>query len=92
MTSELGQISFYLAKKEHDFFSVIEDEKLQEESDNFKIREFQVNDVKIKFFCMQSSVSNKDNPPWLDFVNEQLSSDEDKIYFETFSRRPSGLL
>ncbi|MFI0416199.1 MAG: DUF6119 family protein [Candidatus Thiodiazotropha sp.] len=92
MASELGQISFYLSKENNTFASVLLDEKLPAEGDNFKVREFSVNDVPVKFFCIQSSTTKPENPPWLNFVNEQLDKAEEKIYFETFSKRPSGLL
>jgi uncharacterized protein (TIGR04141 family) len=91
MATELGQISFYLAKEGNNFESVIQKDKTEPEGENFKIREFEVEDTPVKFFCIQSATSKTDNPPWLDFVNHKLD-DQDKIYFKTFSKRPSGLL
>jgi uncharacterized protein (TIGR04141 family) len=92
MISELGQISFYLAKDGNDFESVIRKDKIQPENENFKIREFEVDKISIKFFCIQSATSKPENPPWLDFVNHRLGDDQEKIHFETYSKRPSGLL
>lgn len=89
MSSELGQISFYLAKEGNNFDSVTKEDSIQSESNIFKIREFDVDDASMKFFCVQKTVSNSENPPWLDFINERI---EDKIYFDTFNKRPSGLL
>lgn len=89
MASDLGHISFYLAKEGNNFDSVIKADQLLPESDNFKIREFEVADARIKLFCMQNATSKEDNPPWLDFINQQLES---KIHFKTYSKRPSGLL
>jgi len=92
MASELGQISFYLAKEGNSFNSVIKEDNLQLEDDNFKIREFEIDGTPIKFFCRQTTTSKPENPPWLDFVNDKLVGGENKIHFDTFSRRPSGLL
>lgn len=92
MASELGQISFYLSKEGNTFTSVVFDEKLQEDSETFKTREFEVSETPVKFFCIQSTTVKSENPPWLDFVNEQVGADANKINFETFNKRPSGLL
>ncbi|MCL4707816.1 TIGR04141 family sporadically distributed protein [bacterium] len=92
MAKELGQISFYLAKEGNDFDSVIKEDSLQPESENFKIREFNVDNASLKFFCMQKAISKSENPPWLDFINERLDGSENKIHFDTFSKRPSGIL
>jgi len=92
MAKELGQISFYLAKEGNDFDSVIKEDSLLPESDSFKIREFEFNNASLKFFCIQKTVSKQENPPWLDFINEKLDGRENRIHFDTFSKRPSGLL
>lgn len=92
MASELGQISFYLAKEGNDFDSVIKEDNLCPESDSFKIREFEVDDTPVKFFCEQTTTVKHDNPPWLDFINEKIVDGEDKVHFDTYSKRPSGLL
>lgn len=91
MTQELGQISFYLAKSGNSFDSVIDSQKVKAESDSFKIRTFEIGEAKFKFFCEQST-STKPNPPWLDFINEKLEPSENKIIFDSYSRRPSGTL
>ncbi|MDH5691715.1 MAG: TIGR04141 family sporadically distributed protein [Gammaproteobacteria bacterium] len=92
MASELGQISFYLAKEGNDFDSIIKEDNLRPESDNFKIREFEVDGIPAKFFCEQTTTNKPENPHWLDFINEKIVDGEDKVHFETYSKRPSGLL
>jgi uncharacterized protein (TIGR04141 family) len=92
MASELGQISFYLAKVGSDFNGVIKEEKLPPESDKFKIREFEVDGTAVKFFCEQKTTKKSDNPPWLDFINEKIANEDEKVNFDTISKRPSGLL
>lgn len=92
MAKELGTISFYLAKNGQSFSSVTKKDLNLDERDNFKVRHFSIDDTEIVFFCEQSCISKKDNPPWLDFVNEKLPSDMEQIHFETFTKRVSGLL
>ena len=89
--NELNQISFYLAKDGETFDTVINKERLRGESDKFKIREFQVESREIKFFCFLSDTSKSDNPNWLDFINEELTENE-QLNFRTTSIRPNGLL
>lgn len=92
MADGLGQISIYLAKEGKSFEDVVDPDKVPLENEVFKIREFEVGTHPVKFFCKQSTTSKPDNPPWLDFVNDQLGDEAQKIYFATFSKRPSGLL
>ncbi|KQC06301.1 MAG: hypothetical protein APR62_08080 [Smithella sp. SDB] len=92
MASELGQISFYLAKEGKDFNGVIKEDNLSSESDTFKIREFEIDGIAVKFFCEQAITINSEDPPWLDFINEKIVNSKDKVHFDTFSKRPSGLL
>ncbi|WP_229652447.1 hypothetical protein, partial [Vibrio parahaemolyticus] len=64
-------------------------EKILPVSDNFQIRDFKVQDVDVRFYCMLSE-SSSGNPPWLDFINQKL--DGKTIQYPSYSRRPSGLL
>lgn len=91
MVEEIGQVSFFLAKKSNDFDSVLKKEKLKDDGPTFKIRPFTIDDVQILFICAQSFTSKDENPPWVDFVNEQLTEDK-KVFFKTKSQRPSGVL
>ena len=92
MVNELGQISIYLAKEGKGFEGVVDEDKVPSEGDTFKVREFQVDGHPVKFFCKQTITSKQENPPWLDFVNDKLSGDSQKIHFETYGKRPCGLL
>ncbi len=92
MGNELGKISIYLAKEGASFDDVIDESKISIETENFKIREFEVNGHSAKFFCKQTTIEKKKNPPWLNFVNEKLESDENKINFYPSSKRCNGLL
>ncbi|ELB2136851.1 DUF6119 family protein [Vibrio parahaemolyticus] len=89
MLIELGQVSFYLAKPKNTMDSVLDFEKILPVSDNFQIRDFKVQDVDIRFYCMLSE-SSSGNPPWLDFINQKL--DGKTIQYPSYSKRPSGLL
>jgi uncharacterized protein (TIGR04141 family) len=91
MATELGKISIFLAKNGMTFEDVIDERKVSNESDSFKIREFEVENCPVKFFCKQQVIEKHKNPPWLDFLNEQLDFDK-KVNFKTNSSRPSGLL
>jgi len=92
MNSELGKISIYLAKEGTTFNDVVDDNKISAENENFKIREFEVNGHQVKFFCKQTITVKKENPHWLNFVNEKLERDDRKIYFYPSSKRSNGLL
>ncbi|WP_065327130.1 DUF6119 family protein [Tritonibacter mobilis] len=91
MSEEIGQISIYLAKENNTFESVLQDEKVEVEGDYFKTRKFSLDDHNAVFYCRQMR-SEKPNPPWLDFVNEQIEEPEQKVNFASLSVRPSGVL
>lgn len=91
MAEELGKISIYLAKDGNTFDSVLQNEHIVEESDEFKIRTFESDGAICKFYCLQTTTA-KPSPPWLDFINEKIDTPEDKLSFDSFNRRPSGLL
>lgn len=91
MAEELGKITLFLSKPDKQFADVIDLEKIhQVESENKKIRDFDVAGRRCKFYCRQYT-SSDDNPLWLDFINSSLGDDE-RVDFDTFSKRPSGLL
>ncbi len=88
----LGKVTIYLSKDGKGFDDVVDVEKIPSvETGSFKIRHFSVNQFNIKFFCQKVFINSHDNPPWLDFVNESLSSEEE-VNFNTSSERGSGLL
>lgn len=92
MASELGQISFYLAKFDEEFDSIIKAKNLPVESETFQIRNFNVGENSARFYCIHNTRKKSDNPPWLTFINQQLNSRDSCINFDTYTRRPSGLL
>ena len=91
MSQELGRISFYLAKDKNTFDSVLKESKLPEQNDDFQIRSFEIDEVEARFLCIRTQ-SNKPNPPWIDFVNDQLDGEEEKLDFPSYSHRPSAVL
>ena len=91
MVEEIGQISFFLAKESNDLDSVLKKENMKSDGPNFKIRHFTFDDVQVVFICIQKITSKDENPPWIDFVNQQLEDDKN-ILFKTKSSRPSGVL
>lgn len=91
MADELGKITLFLSKSNNTFEDVVDYEKLpQQESEVNKIKEFEVEERACKFYCRQVSKSD-DNPVWLDFVNQSLD-EENQVNFNTYIKRPSGLL
>lgn len=92
MAKELAQISIFLAKPGETFESVLYTEKLPEPGDTFVTRSFDHGGATVQFLCEQSTVLVNQNPPWLDFVNEALEEPEQQIEFDTYLRRPLGLL
>ncbi|GGZ01238.1 DUF6119 family protein [Shewanella fodinae] len=92
MDCELGKITLYLSRSSKSFQDVVDHKKIRErDSVNFKVRSFQVEGVDCKFYCEQVINHASDAPPWLDFINENLS-DGDLVDFKPKSERPSGLL
>jgi len=91
MAQELGKITLYLSKSGQTFESVIEQDKIPNESSSFQVRIFNTNDCDCKFFCQQVTTNHSDNPTWLDFVNEKVA-EEESLNFSTKTERPSGLL
>jgi hypothetical protein len=63
MASELGKISIYLAKEGKTFADVIDEAKLPNESDHFKIRDFEVDGYPVRFFCKHATTVKPENPP-----------------------------
>jgi uncharacterized protein (TIGR04141 family) len=88
MTDELGTISFRLAKKGVDFSTALIGHA--DGTGKYHKRTFQVADASVLFVYFESN-STKSNPPWLDFINNQLG-DEERLNFSTTSVRANGLL
>lgn len=92
MGNGLGKISIYLAKEGKSFDDVIDKSKLPIGNNNLKIREFEVNSIPVMFYCRHTVTASQHNPPWIEFVNEQLNIENQKIHFSSYSERPNGLL
>ncbi len=85
---EISQVSFFLAKPENTFDTVLDAEAKAEERDEFSQLEIEVGDASCRFIYFETT-SHKKNPKWLDFVNTQI---EDKFSFSAVSKNPNGLL
>lgn len=85
---EISQVSFFLAKLESTFDTVLDGEAKPEERDEFSQLEIEVGDASCRFIYFETTSHNK-NPKWLDFVNTQI---EDKFSFSAVSKNPNGLL
>jgi uncharacterized protein (TIGR04141 family) len=84
---DIAQISFYLAKPNQTFATVLSSDKegAREAAKQF---DFQVEGAPCRFYYFQTN-SKKSNPPWLDFVNDKLP---DRISFRASSESPNGIL
>ena len=91
MSEEIGHISLYLAKEGTSFDSIVKAQNVREEGEDFKIRNIQFDDCEIRFYYFQTKTP-KSTPPWLEFVNTRISSNNERITFSTLSQRPNGLL
>lgn len=85
---EISQVSFFLAKPENTFDTVLDAEAKPEEHDEFSQLEIEVGGASCRFIYFETT-SHKKNPKWLDFVNTQA---EDKFSFSAVSKNPNGLL
>src|ERR1700744_5899589 len=88
--TEIAHISFYLGKKSNTVESVLDYKTHSLELKNAKVTKFQANQTNCHFLYFIKKTS-KTNPPWLDFINEQLS-DEDAVQFQASSQSPNGIL
>lgn len=87
---DIAQISLYLAKEEADFASVINDDFAITKKPAFKERLFNVGDASCKFMYFET-FSSKENPPWLEFINEQIPEGKE-IAFEANTKSANGVL
>ncbi len=92
MDKKMAKISFFLGKEGQDFKSIVKEKKIPGETELFKIRDIEVDGISVRFFCGNMKKYDSKNPIWLDFINEKIEDDSDKINFATSVLRPSGLL
>lgn len=86
---ELGQISLYLAKEGTPFESVIDFDTLAKRHQSTE-HQFDVDDAVCRFIYFETS-TKKANPPWLDFMNVQISATDQKS-FAAWSHSANGIL
>src|SRR5476649_2560644 len=87
---EIAQISFFLARENKKADSIFDQKK--DVLKNLSAREFRfsINETDCQFIYFESSTI-KSNPPWLNFINEKLPTDEAPI-FSSKSKSPNGIL
>ncbi|ESX29455.1 MULTISPECIES: DUF6119 family protein [unclassified Mesorhizobium] len=86
---ELAQITFFLAKEGVTMGSIIDEEADLAGEKAVQSFDFGVEDAACRFIYFEA-MSVRKNPPWLDFINEQLG--DAPITFGTTSLSPNGLL
>lgn len=84
---ELTQISIYLAKSETSFEDAIDWKKATKKA-KFTQADFDVSGTPCRFVYFESEAP-KANPPWLDFVNQQLKT---PVVFAGMSRNANAIL
>lgn len=86
--TELGQITFFLAKVGVTMESIL-DENADLADKKIQTYNFKIEDSECRFMYFETTSVRK-NPPWLDFINERIG--DANIKFESISRSPNGLL
>lgn len=87
---DIAQISFYLAKPKQTFATVLAADKDPTAPKSARQFDFKVDGVQCKFYYFET-VAKRQNPPWLDFVNDKLPK-KDQIAFSANSKSPNGIL
>jgi uncharacterized protein (TIGR04141 family) len=90
ISAEIAQISFYLGKEKQTFETIIDPEVAVSAKKAFRSHDFDAGEAKCRFLYFET-VSEKKNPPWLDFANEMLP-DEKKVNFKSKSDSANGIL
>ena len=88
--ADIAQISFYMAKEGTTLESIIDPEGGLAGQGRTITHEFEVDKAQCRFIYFEKQ-STKTNPPWLDFVNEQMADDA-KFVFRAPSSSANGLL
>lgn len=86
----IAQISFFLAKKETTFATIFDSSKNVLTRPNARKHEFDFHGSKCQFVYFETE-SYRNNPGWLDFVNENLSK-KDIITFKARNKNANGVL
>src|SRR5205085_9018611 len=90
VSREIAQVTFYLAKGSPDFDSVVNLDVGEAKKETIRIANFEAEDAACRFIYFET-VSQRTNPPWLDFLNEKLP-DDTPISFKDQTRTPNGIL
>lgn len=88
--AEIAQITFYLAKADTTFDSILDDDAGLEGKLAIRTADFEAEDAECRFIYFETH-SARANPPWLDFVNEKVDTDA-LFAFADASRSPNGIL
>ena len=88
--AEIAQITFYLAKEDTTFDSILDDEAALDGKLAIRKTDFQVDDAECRFIYFET-YSARTNPPWLDFINEKVDT-KAPFAFADASRSPNGIL
>ena len=89
-STDIAKISFFLAKAGTTFDSIIDPESALGGRQQLRTHDFEVDGVKCRFTYFETPTT-KTNPPWLDFVNEQMPDDA-TISFRSATRSANGIL
>lgn len=87
---DIAQISFYLAKPKRTFATILAIDKDITALKSARKFDFKVDGVPCRFYYFETA-AKKQNPHWLDFVNDKLPSKE-QIIFSANSKNPNGIL
>lgn len=88
--NEIGQISFFLARINITFEGIIDPEAELEKQENLKTTDFLEDAVPCRFIYFETRLT-RNNPPWLNFINEKFQAGE-KLQFQAKSKNPNGIL
>ena len=88
--AEIAQITFYLAKEDTIFDSILDDDAGLDGKLAIRKADFEVDDTECRFIYFET-YSERTNPPWLDFVNEKVEAGA-PFAFADASRSPNGIL
>ncbi|MBY5868779.1 DUF6119 family protein [Rhizobium leguminosarum] len=88
--AEIAQITFFLAREEKNFAELIDSEADITNKSSYRKQIFKVGDIPCEFLFFEAH-SERANPPWLDFVNEQVQPKE-HFSFSGYSKSANGIL
>lgn len=87
---DLAQVSIFLAKESMTFDTVLDPEAGLMSKIGLVTHDFEVDGAVCRLFYFVTT-TKKINPPWLDFLNDQLAADA-RMSFEATSKGPNGIL